>query len=207
MKWPNVTLSSLPRFEQSLDKWFKRKGVRIWITEFGYETKPDGEPKGVSRAQQAAYTTQAIALAKKDPRVDMFVWFIFRDDETSVWQSGLQTKERRREARARPLPLGREVVDARNPLVKVRGGVAHRRSAVPMRELAANVALRRHRRDQLPRLPARQAGRGGPAGDAARPGRDRPLPAGGLQAGEEDDVRRPPRRQHGERRRLGPRAS
>ena len=92
VKWPNVTLSSLPRFEQSLDTWFKRKNVRIWITEYGHEMKQDGEPNGVSRAQQAAYTTQAIGLAKKDPRTDMFIWFIFRDDATSVWQSGLLTK-------------------------------------------------------------------------------------------------------------------
>ena len=200
VKWPNVTLSSLPRFEQSLDKWFKRKNVRIWITEFGHETKLDGEPKGVSRAQQASYTTQAIGLAKKDPRVDMFVWFIFRDDETSVWQSGLQTKERRREARPRALPLRGEVgrrqesarQGSRRDLVSVRGRAAARADDEPPH--------RRHRRDQLPRLPARQAGRGRPAGDEARLRRGRPLPADGLQAREEDDVCRPARRQHRERR-------
>ena len=26
-------------FEQSLDGWFKRKNIRIWITEYGHETK------------------------------------------------------------------------------------------------------------------------------------------------------------------------
>ena len=139
VKWPNVTLSSLARFEQSLDKWFKRKGIRIWITEFGYETKPDGEPKGVSRAQQAAYATQAISLAKKDPRVDMFVWFIFRDDETSVWQSGLQTRSGAAKPALARFRTAAKSVDARNPLVKVRGGITAPTVAVPLRELASNA--------------------------------------------------------------------
>ena len=206
VKWPNVTLTSLPRFEQSLDKWFKRKGVRIWITEYGHETKQDGEPNGVSRAQQASYTTQAIGLAKADPRVDMFIWFIFRDDETSVWQSGLLTKSGAAKPALARFRAAAKSVDARNPLVKVRGGIAAPAVAVPLRELAANLRVRRHGRDQLPRLPARQAGRDRPARDDARPGRGRPLPADGLQAREEVDLRRPPRRQHGERRRRLTRA-
>ena len=92
VRWPNVTLSSMARFEQSLDGWFKRKNIRIWITEYGHEVKQDGEPKGVTRAQQAAYAGQALSLAKADPRVDMFIWFVFRDHETSEWQSGLRTR-------------------------------------------------------------------------------------------------------------------
>ena len=138
VKWPNVTLSSLARFEQSLDTWFKRKGIRIWITEFGYETKPDGEPNGVSRAQQASYASQALALAKKDPRVDMFVWFIFRDDETSAWQSGLQTRAGAAKPALARFRAAARGVDVRNPLLRVR---ADRTPAVtlPLRELAANA--------------------------------------------------------------------
>jgi aryl-phospho-beta-D-glucosidase BglC (GH1 family) len=91
VKWPNVTLLSLARFETSLDKWFGRRGIPIWITEYGHETKP-AEPKGVSPAQQAAYTRQAILFAQKDPRVQMFVWFILRDSPTSTWQSGFYSR-------------------------------------------------------------------------------------------------------------------
>ena len=138
VKWPNVTLSSLARFEQSLDKWFKRKGVRIWITEFGYETKPDGEPKGVTRAQQAAYTTQSIALAKQDPRVDMFIWFIFRDDETSVWQSGLRTRSGAAKPALARFRAAARSVDARNPLLRAKAGVSPT-VTLPVRELAANA--------------------------------------------------------------------
>ena len=138
VKWPNVTLSSMARFEQSLDKWFKRKGVRIWITEFGYETKPDGEPKGVSRAQQATYASQAIALAKKDPRIDMFVWFIFRDDETSVWQSGLQTRSGVAKPALARFRAAAKGVDIRNPLLRVKAGRTPA-VTVALRELASNA--------------------------------------------------------------------
>ena len=68
--------------------WFGRKNIPVWITEYGHETKP-GEPAGITEAQQALYVTQAINLAKKDPRVPMFVWFVMRDSVGSLWQSGI----------------------------------------------------------------------------------------------------------------------
>jgi hypothetical protein len=88
VRWPNVALTSLPQFETSLDKWFGRKNIPVWITEYGNETKP-GEPKGVTEAQQAAYLPQAIDIAKKDKRVPMFIWFVMRDSAGSPWQSGI----------------------------------------------------------------------------------------------------------------------
>ena len=86
--WPNVTLTSFPKFETSLDTWFGRKNIPIWITEYGNETKP-GEPRGVTEAQQATYVSQAINIAKKDKRVPMFIWFVMRDSTGSLWQSGI----------------------------------------------------------------------------------------------------------------------
>ena len=80
-----------------------------------------------------------IALAKKDPRVDMFVWFIFRDDETSVWQSGLLTKGGAAKPALARFRSAAKSVDARNPLLKVRGGIANPAVGVPLRELAANI--------------------------------------------------------------------
>jgi hypothetical protein len=87
VRYPNVTLSTMPKFEKDLHTWFK-KTVPIWITEYGHETKP-GEKKGVSLATQAAYAKQALAIAKKDPNVQMFIWFTFRDSSGNPWQSGL----------------------------------------------------------------------------------------------------------------------
>ena len=78
VRYPNVAFSTMKQFESDLDKWFGRKNIPVWITEYGNETKP-GEPKGVTEAQQAAYVPQAIAFAKKDPRIPMFIWFVFRD--------------------------------------------------------------------------------------------------------------------------------
>jgi hypothetical protein len=88
VRYPNVTLSTLPTFEKDLKKWFHRT-VPIWITEYGHETKP-GEPHGVTTAKQAAYARQALSYAKADPNVQMFVWFTFRDSSGNPWQSGLE---------------------------------------------------------------------------------------------------------------------
>lgn len=87
VRYPNVTLSTLPRFETDLKKWFHRT-VPIWITEYGHETKP-AEPHGVTLAQQATYARQALTFAKNDPNVGMFIWFVFRDSQGDPWQSGL----------------------------------------------------------------------------------------------------------------------
>jgi len=88
VRYPNVTLSTLPRFEKDLKTWFHRT-VPIWITEYGHETKP-GEPKGVTPATQAAYAKQALTIVRKDPNVQMFIWFTFRDSPGNPWQSGLE---------------------------------------------------------------------------------------------------------------------
>jgi len=88
VRWPNVTLSRLPQFETSIDTWFHRKNIPVWITEYGYETKPL-QPFGVTPATQARYLSTVLAKLRADPRVHMFVWFIFRDSAQSVWHSGL----------------------------------------------------------------------------------------------------------------------
>jgi hypothetical protein len=88
VRYPNVTLSTLPKFEADLKKWFHR-AVPIWITEYGHETKP-GEPHGVSNSTQAAYAKQALSIARKDNNVQMFIWFTFRDSSGNPWQSGLE---------------------------------------------------------------------------------------------------------------------
>jgi hypothetical protein len=64
----------------------------IWITEYGYQTKPPDSHFGVSWALQARYLTQAFAIARKNPRITMMLWFLVRDQpDLSGWQSGLMT--------------------------------------------------------------------------------------------------------------------
>ena len=139
VRWPNVTLASFARFEKSLDTWFKRKNVRIWITEYGHEVKQDGEPKGISRAQQAAYAAQALALAKADTRTDMFIWFVFRDHATSEWQSGLRTTSGAAKPSLSRFTAAANSVDARNAMVNVKGGVANPTVTVALRAYGAGT--------------------------------------------------------------------
>jgi hypothetical protein len=62
---------------------------RLWITEYGYQTKPD-RLFAVSFAQQARYVAQSFAIARRHPRIDMMLWFLLRDDPRigAGWQSG-----------------------------------------------------------------------------------------------------------------------
>jgi hypothetical protein len=89
VRYPNVTLSTLPRFETNLKAFFHRS-VPVWVTEYGHETKPP-DPHGVSYALQAKYAAQALTIAKNDPNVQMFIWFVFHDSAGNPWQSGLYT--------------------------------------------------------------------------------------------------------------------
>src|SRR5829696_2333908 len=119
MRWPNVSLASLPRFEQSLDKWFKRKSIPIWITEYGHETKPDS--RGVAFSTQRSYLQQAFNIARKDARVQMFIWFILADRPGVPWQSGLLTASGNKKYAYATFASLAKGVDARNAVVGVHG--------------------------------------------------------------------------------------
>jgi hypothetical protein len=117
VRWPNVSLDLLPRFDAELERWFKRKSVPIWITEYGHETSPEAE-LGIPYAKQAAYIQQSISMASRYPFVPMFIWFVYQDDPGQPWQSGIYMRSgapkgpspARFTTSARPL-------DARNGLV------------------------------------------------------------------------------------------
>jgi hypothetical protein len=136
-RWPNVTLSLLGRLGVELDRSFGRKGISIWITEYGNETKP-GEPKGVTEAQQARYLPQAIAIARKDPRVKMFIWFVFRDSPTSTWQSGLYRLDGTPKPAAAVWSYVAGSLDARNARITARAGTVGPYATVFLREFCAN---------------------------------------------------------------------
>jgi hypothetical protein len=64
----------------------------LWITEYGYQTNPPDKTFGVPYATQAKYLTQSYAIARKNPRIDMMLWFLVRDEPAvGNWQSGLST--------------------------------------------------------------------------------------------------------------------
>jgi Cellulase (glycosyl hydrolase family 5) len=122
VKWPNVSLASLPLFNENLKKFFKRKKADIWVTEYGHQTKPP-DAFGISYAKQAAYVSQSIALVKKFPFVPMFIWFVYQDDQGQPWESGLYTQSGASKGRS-PSSFVRAAksIDPRNSLYQFRGG-------------------------------------------------------------------------------------
>jgi len=90
-----VTLGNINTLIALVNKLWGKK--RIWITEYGWQTPPD-RLFGVSFARQAAYVRQSYAIARANPRIDTFVWFMLRDD-TNIglgWQSGFLTASGKR---------------------------------------------------------------------------------------------------------------
>jgi aryl-phospho-beta-D-glucosidase BglC (GH1 family) len=141
VKWPNVTLGNLRQFETNLDRVFRRKNIPVWITEYGYQTRPQ-RPDGVSYSTQSAYAKQAFAIARNDPRVGMFVWFIFRDSPKgtgSQWQYAggvVDSSNNAKPAFSALASLGAGV-DARNVILKVKGGTGNPAVSFPALELKA----------------------------------------------------------------------
>jgi hypothetical protein len=137
VQYPNVAFSTMAQFEKDLDRWFGRKNIPVWVTEYGNETKP-GEPKGVTEAQQSRYVTQAIALAKKDKRIPMFVWFVFRDSSSSPWQSGVYRTNGAAKPAASKWTTAARTVDRINGKVSVKGNTVNPPVVVYLREFCAN---------------------------------------------------------------------
>jgi hypothetical protein len=85
-----VGLGNINDLIKELTRLYGKK--RVWITEYGYQTRPPDRLFGVSYAKQAAYLRQAYGIARKNPRVDMMLWFLLRDQRAlGGWQSGLLT--------------------------------------------------------------------------------------------------------------------
>jgi hypothetical protein len=139
VRWPNVSLMSLPRFEASLNTWFKRKVTPIWITEYGHQTNPP-DSLGVPWSTQATYLQQAVALSKKYSFVPMFIWFVFRDDPGNPWDSGVYTRDGSAKPASPRFTVSAKPLDARNAIVRVKGGARNPSVTVFTRRFCANDA-------------------------------------------------------------------
>jgi hypothetical protein len=85
-----VTLGNINDLVKEITRLYGNK--RLWITEYGYQTNPPDALFGVTLGKQAAYLTQAFAVARKNPRIDMMLWFLLKDESSVAgWQSGLLT--------------------------------------------------------------------------------------------------------------------
>ena len=98
-----VTLGNISLLTKLLGKLYGNK--KLWITEYGYQTSPPDTAFGVTWAKQAKYLTQAYAIARKNPRITMMLWFLLRD-EGRARRLAVRPLHRRRqeEARVRRVP-------------------------------------------------------------------------------------------------------
>jgi hypothetical protein len=85
-----VTLGNIDTLIKQLTTFWGKK--RVWLTEYAYQTNPPDKAFGVSFSKQALYLKQAYAIAWKNPRIDMMLWFQLKDEPgIGGWQSGLMT--------------------------------------------------------------------------------------------------------------------
>jgi hypothetical protein len=134
VRWPRVGMGNLERFGAALDEWFGRDDTPIWITEYAHETLPL-EPLGIDPALQAEYAEQALQLAAENARVRLFVWFVFRDREDGLWQSGLLAEDAAPKPALESFAAAARRLDGRNPVLPEGVEVAR----VPALELAYHV--------------------------------------------------------------------
>ncbi|HEU6443880.1 MAG TPA: hypothetical protein VFL61_02355 [Gaiellaceae bacterium] len=84
-----VILGNIGVLIKQLNRLYGRK-MRLWITEYGYQTRPPDRLFGVRYATQAKYVHEAFRIARRTRRIDMLVWFLIRDERRlSGWQSGV----------------------------------------------------------------------------------------------------------------------
>jgi hypothetical protein len=119
-----VTLPSLPRFGLALDRWFGRKNIPLWLTEYGHETRPE-DPKGVTYARQASYLRTAYNMLRPNPRVQMLIWFVLADHSNQIWQSGLLTRLGYEKPAFDLFSVLARAADARNTIGTVKAGRAN----------------------------------------------------------------------------------
>jgi hypothetical protein len=85
-----ITLGNIGSLVTTLTQLYGPR--RVWITEYGYQTNPPDKIFGVTWAQQAQYLTTSFDIARRNPRIDMMLWFLLKDEPSlDGWQSGFLT--------------------------------------------------------------------------------------------------------------------
>jgi hypothetical protein len=156
----DVSLGDLPEVRRLLTAAVRNGNVvsttvpRLWVTEFGWDTKPP-DPKGVPARVQARWVSEAL-YRMWSSGVSLVTWFLLRDDarRASPYQSGLYFRGSTF-ADDRPKPMltafrfpfvalpedGRVLIWARTPDGKAARVVIERRSGSgwqPVATVAAN---------------------------------------------------------------------
>jgi hypothetical protein len=86
-----ITMATLPKLIAEVKREFGSR-TRIWLTEYGYNSKPPSKWLGVPNAVQARYVGEAALRAYLSARVDLLIHFLVRDEPNGQrWTSGFYT--------------------------------------------------------------------------------------------------------------------
>lgn len=75
----DVTIGVLSRLTKALDRYSHHRRLKLYLTEFGIQSKPDPY-YGVSLTRQAEYRSISEKIAYDNPRVAAFSQYLMRDD-------------------------------------------------------------------------------------------------------------------------------
>jgi hypothetical protein len=85
---PSITLATVPKLLILVRRYFGPKPV--WLTEYGYQTKPPDDFLGVPPKRQATLLSLAAMRVWRLARVTMLIQYLYRDEPIlSRFQSGL----------------------------------------------------------------------------------------------------------------------
>ncbi len=85
---PSITMATVPKLLILVRRYFGPKPV--WLTEYGYQTKPPDDFLGVPPKRQATMLSLAALRAWRLPRVTMLIQYLYRDEVAlSRFQTGL----------------------------------------------------------------------------------------------------------------------
>src|SRR5919197_1282249 len=86
-----ITMATLPKLIAEVKRDFGSR-TRIWLTEYGYNSKPPSRWLGVPNALQARFVGEAALRAYLATRVDLLIHFLVRDEPNALkWTSGFYT--------------------------------------------------------------------------------------------------------------------
>jgi hypothetical protein len=86
-----ITMATLPKLIAEVKRDFGAR-KRIWLTEYGYNSKPPSRWLGVSNAMQARYVAEAALRAYLASHVDLVIHFLVSDEQNARrWTSGFLT--------------------------------------------------------------------------------------------------------------------
>jgi hypothetical protein len=127
------TMATLPKLIAEVKRDFGTR-TRIWLTEYGYNSKPPSKWLGVSNVLQARYVAEAAMRAYLAPRVDLLIHFLVRDEpNASRWTSGFYTSRGKLKPSFNAYALPFAQVSRRGSRTTVWGQVRPRTGAQPYR--------------------------------------------------------------------------